>query len=87
MVYVLFKKIVEGGVRLPFYEVYTEEPALDKFQKLITLNQDECVEVAKCYLTEDRKSIEVNTYRISNINNIPNERLVESYLLERFVIA
>lgn len=86
MIYVLFKKIVEGGVRLPFYEVYTEQPQPDKFQKLITLDDNECVEVAKCYLSKDNRSIEINTYKVSNINNSIDEKLVESYLLERFVV-
>lgn len=84
-IYVVLKRKREEGVALPFFESFTELPIVDPAHKLLTLEDGDCVDVAKFYLSEDKSYVIANEYRVSNIGGKPVEMLGEHYTLARYI--
>ena len=84
-VYVILKKRKEHGISLPMFQSYQDKPELeDPKHKLLTLEEGDCVDVAKFYLSADLTYISVMEYRVSNLGGVVQETKTESYTLPRF---
>lgn len=82
--YVVLKKRKEMGIFLPNFEAYTDKPELlDEKWKLLTLEDGECVDVAKFSISPDLDYVQVMQYRVTNKNERMTEELLESYTLPR----
>ena len=87
-VYVLLKKKVSQGVRVSTHEIVSEPPTLlGVKEEVITLQPDECIDVADCdvFTDKDGSEIRVQAYRVSNIDGQVKRELTEVYSLERFI--
>jgi hypothetical protein len=82
-VYVVLKRRREDGVALPNFESFIDLPEVDPEHKLLTIEDGECVDVAKFYLSQDKSYVIANQYRVSNIDNQLKEEIIESYTLSR----
>lgn len=83
-VYVVLKKRKEQGIFLPNFESYDEEPTLaDPKHKLLTLEDGDCVDVAKFNLSQDLSYLHVMQFRVSNLNGKRKEEMTEDYTLPR----
>lgn len=84
-VYVVLKKRKEQGIFLPNFESYQDKPELeDPKHKLLTLEDGDCVDVAKFNLSQDLTYVHVMQFRVSNLNGKLKEEMLESYTLPRY---
>lgn len=83
-VYVVLKRRREEGVALPNFESFTELPTVDPAHKLLTLEDGDCVDVAKFSLSIDKSYLIADEYRVSNIDGRLVEEQTEHYTLPRY---
>jgi hypothetical protein len=84
-VYVVLKRRREEGVALPNFESFTELPVVDPAHKLLTLEDGDCVDVAKFSLSADKSYLIAKEYRVSNIDGRLVEEETEHYTLPRHI--
>jgi hypothetical protein len=82
--YVVPKKRKEMGAFLPNFEACLDKPVvMEEKWKLLTLEEGECVDVAKFSISDDLSYINVFQYRVSNIKGRLKEEMTENYTLPR----
>jgi hypothetical protein len=81
-VYVLLKKAYVKSVGFPTFDILTDPPQELAFgEKLAALEPGECVDVFKAAGEVGRMQVQI--FRVSNINGQPKEELLEQLLMER----
>lgn len=83
-VYILLKKKQADAIYLPTFEVCSQRPVVEERQKLFSLEEGECIDVADFSILDKDSYIMVQQYRISNLNNQAHQQLTEQYSLPRF---
>lgn len=79
--YVLLKKKIDHGISLPNFELYSHPPPIGEKDKVIVIEDDHYLDVARISLSDDLSYVNVIQYRITNIAEIITEEIIEKYTL------
>jgi hypothetical protein len=82
-VYVLLKKTRVRNFSLPNFELYSHPPPVeqDQKQKILVIEDDHYVDVARFSLSKDLSYVNVEEHRITNTAEIITEEILERYTL------
>lgn len=78
--YVLVIKNKAGMAYTPTYKILTEKPQEGKF---VGLESGECVDVFKCFPSEDCTYIDAQLFRVSNVDGAVVETATERFQINR----
>jgi hypothetical protein len=79
--YVLLKKKIDHGISLPNFELYSHLPPIEEKGKVVVIEDDYYLDVARITLSDDLSYVNVIQYRITNIAEIITEEVIDRYTL------
>lgn len=82
-IFVALRKKREHDTTVPYFEICDRPPILEGRDKSITLEDGDCVDACIVSFSNDLTYIIVELYRVSNVDNVAKQELLETFTLPR----